>query len=722
MIKQLTFFLSFLIACAGYSQPEFVINKAYDITRILKGNPSKAEKLWMKCNSADIDKLKKNVSLFTNLTEIAIIGGNETDDWNELLESVSKIPSLHKVSFVNNNFDEIPSSTALLKQINSIDYYGSQQAQFDSCVTTLEELTNLKELSFDLYWVDDIPSHLYLIKGLQSVTFRFSMDFNQEFTAAGDIEDTLIEVICANRSFSIKLVASGNSLTVADIQDVRDNFPAIIGVKQPPIGTNPVLKPYEQTTDYVFNKSYKNIHPPISKLTVQKTYYSVNTDSISIIQAESGTTLKIPQNAFVDKEGKAVTGQVLIDYREFKDPLDFIFSGIPMSFDSGSQHNLFMSAGMFEINASVNGKEVFLKKGKKIGVDFAATDSSSGYTLFSFNDSTGHWNLKQDSLKMKGEKKRKFTMSGAVLEYSSLMDMYKAGQNKWMYPPSYDSTLFNDRFTDTSYVFLWKKHWYDALAGNEKSLRSQLRTSNVKITNIRKSKNGDLCFYLRTLYNAIPELIVYHNSYWKLDQKMSKKELKAIASNKNRYSDARIEETAGGFVIKLKTAGGFKSLIAHPVKFSERNYTISYYNEKELSRLYKSYSRKFSLREIAFNRSLVKGRLRENEIPLKPEEIPYYTWKHVRGYTNYTQSQMTREEKSMKFDEWKTYAAYEKTNEKALLDSSQANSESIISSFSIDGMGIWNCDQVRRLENPVEVYIQYKNKSEKNISPATTYN
>jgi len=42
-------------------------------------------------------------------------------------------------------------------------------------------------------------------------------------------------------------------------------------------------------------------------------------------------------------------------------------------------------------------------------------------------------------------------------------------------------------------------------------------------------------------------------------------------------------------------------------------------------------------------------------------------------------------------------------------------------SLSISNLGIYNCDQIQRLQNPVEIFAEYKNESGKEIKPLFIY-
>ncbi|MEX1003202.1 MAG: hypothetical protein WDZ35_13875 [Crocinitomicaceae bacterium] len=103
----------------------------------------------------------------------------------------------------------------------------------------------------------------------------------------------------------------------------------------------------------------------------------------------SGSFIDIPKNGFIDAEGNPVKGAVNLSYREFNNPTDFMASGIPMAL-SGDENGveLFKSAGMIEIKATADGKEVFPSEENKIKVGFASNQKGD-YPLYRFEEGKG---------------------------------------------------------------------------------------------------------------------------------------------------------------------------------------------------------------------------------------------------------------------------------------------------------------------------------------------
>ena len=120
----------------------------------------------------------------------------------------------------------------------------------------------------------------------------------------------------------------------------------------------------------------------------------VDNSKSTTLKFSSGTTIDIPTNAVVDKNGKPVKGEYDLVYQEFRDAADIVFSGIPMTYtSSGTEYN-FSSVGMYEIRANQNGNELQLNK--PIQIDFNATAVKDDVGFFKMDDNTGEWEKIED--------------------------------------------------------------------------------------------------------------------------------------------------------------------------------------------------------------------------------------------------------------------------------------------------------------------------------------
>jgi hypothetical protein len=113
--------------------------------------------------------------------------------------------------------------------------------------------------------------------------------------------------------------------------------------------------------------------PPFTNVVVPVNQFEVNGNEDKIIRLKNGSSLSIPKNAFVDKNGKVIEGKINIEYREFSKAADIIASGIPMVYeDENGNTEQMESGGMFELRGKVNNEEVFIAKDKSISVNMSS--------------------------------------------------------------------------------------------------------------------------------------------------------------------------------------------------------------------------------------------------------------------------------------------------------------------------------------------------------------
>lgn len=135
------------------------------------------------------------------------------------------------------------------------------------------------------------------------------------------------------------------------------------------------------------------ISPPSPKLNVPYNSYKVNAQKGGELAHHTKSKIKVPKNAFINKEGKEIIGDVEIKYREFHDQADIIASGIPMTYDSAGTQYTFESAGMFDVRGYQNGEEVFLKQGKPITIDLASRYTDDSYNQYYLDTVAHNWQV-----------------------------------------------------------------------------------------------------------------------------------------------------------------------------------------------------------------------------------------------------------------------------------------------------------------------------------------
>ncbi|CAN5915161.1 hypothetical protein BH11BAC7_BH11BAC7_20290 [soil metagenome] len=189
------------------------------------------------------------------------------------------------------------------------------------------------------------------------------------------------------------IVVSGIFIYQGQAQDQNQN--KLIPVVQTPVAPSSdsdFTRTGVQAISGSFIPTKRKVAPPLTGLNVRNFVYKFKTAIGGTFTHNSGTKVTFPANAFVDANGKPVSGNIEIQYREFRDQVDFFISGIPMQYDSAQQTYQFESAGMMEITGSLDGKPVYLAKGKTINVEFASKEKDTKFSVYRFDTLAGNWN------------------------------------------------------------------------------------------------------------------------------------------------------------------------------------------------------------------------------------------------------------------------------------------------------------------------------------------
>ena len=156
------------------------------------------------------------------------------------------------------------------------------------------------------------------------------------------------------------------------------------------------------------------VQPPIKEL--NPVFESIEVDVAQggnfIIPNTTGSKLIIPKNIFVDEKRKLIKGKVEIKYREFHDAVDIFLAGIPMDYDAAGMLKRFETAGMFDIRAFSEGKEVFIDSGKVMKVIMGSNTNGNNYRKFKLDEKgTRNWHYVGESDPKPSKEKRNLIAS-----------------------------------------------------------------------------------------------------------------------------------------------------------------------------------------------------------------------------------------------------------------------------------------------------------------------
>ena len=165
-------------------------------------------------------------------------------------------------------------------------------------------------------------------------------------------------------------------------------FPAVIIILLTVVYCN--NKP-EHTPVIQENEITTTIKAPLEAHQINLTDYNIDTSKDTLIRYNPATQIRIPEAAFLDTDGNVITSEVKLRFRSFSNPVEIFLSGLPMEYTSGGEDKVFESAGMVEIQAQADGKEVFTNPNSKIEVDFLSLDASNEFNVYTLDTLSGQW-------------------------------------------------------------------------------------------------------------------------------------------------------------------------------------------------------------------------------------------------------------------------------------------------------------------------------------------
>lgn len=114
--------------------------------------------------------------------------------------------------------------------------------------------------------------------------------------------------------------------------------------------------------------------------------FTVNVDQPNLISGEQGTKVFIPQDAFVDKNGQPVSGNVTINLQEIYSPGDMVLTN-KMTTSNGK---LLVSGGELYFNAKQNGQNLQIADQKEVGFKIPQQSNDPQMQFFAgVNSATG---------------------------------------------------------------------------------------------------------------------------------------------------------------------------------------------------------------------------------------------------------------------------------------------------------------------------------------------
>ncbi|MGZ3882771.1 MAG: hypothetical protein ACXVPQ_04335 [Bacteroidia bacterium] len=281
------------------------------------------------------------------------------------------------------------------------------------------------------------------------------------------------------------------------------------------------------------------IAPPSSKINVPYSKYKVNAVKGGELAHHTHSKIKVPKNAFVNKKGEDIIGEVEIEYREFHNQADIIASGIPMTYDSAGTRYHFESAGMFDVKGTQNGEPVFIKPDKSITVELASQQPADHFNQYVLDTVKHNWTC------LKRDKPQALPAHGSV-------------------PPVIDEKKTENATT---------KALEEKIAAIPPKIENEKVICAKKIEQLPvkkpvkplKANSGRPQFELDVDYKEFPELAAFKNAVFEVGE-----ENKNYTSelSKTTWSEAKVStgpDKGKNYLVTLKKGRQVEKLIVYPV-------------------------------------------------------------------------------------------------------------------------------------------------------------
>jgi len=384
------------------------------------------------------------------------------------------------------------------------------------------------------------------------------------------------------------------------------------------------------------------INPPSESLQINGTSYKVDNQKGDKIKHASGTIIEIPKNAF-EINGKLVEGEVEIKYKEYKDQVDILLSGIPMHYDSANTDYVLESAGMVQINGFQDDIPVDIANGKTIKISFPTEDNSKRFNLYELDTANNRWDyMGKPSLTNETEtvNEKESEITQPKIEESIINEILTIDLNNDTLNITTNKNILNNYSTNI-----------DQIQTDLNEVKKEIKEleNNVPIQP-KKSINKDRQFNLEVDPEEFPELSEYEKVIFEV--------IENTEFNNSLYSiewdDVILEEYKKGemYRMKLSKDDNITNLMVRPVL--ERK------NMEEAIKKFENYTKKLELKK-------------EEEKVLKEKYEKAYQ-KYKEELEKIQQEQKVREEAAKN---WKKNTDF---------------ANNLKMSFEIERFGTWNCD------------------------------
>lgn len=664
----------------------------------------------------------------TALESVVFDGVSNDKTAVDLVSSVAACNKARTISFRNCELTVLPANLKMLTQITTFTSENTVTGDGEQFYNTIAEMSNVRNVTVSGSDFRALPKSFSRLRTMDNINLvnndlQLASGYEMNTKTPDQLRATeTVQFGFGDDALNLNYTCYNAEAAKAHVQMFRD-------VLQGAFRQSNTF--YTPTQGRAFMKKHPLVKPPVKGIDVAPDVYTVNAMTGSQVEYGSGTRISIPAMAFEDANGTPVQGQIDITYREFRDPIDIVLSGIPMKYDSAGTGGDFKSAGMFEMNASQNGAEVYLREGKKVDMKFAVTDTAASYDFYRLDEQKG-WVYLSDPGKAETDaasteqalantRNPDQQAGAAVVKVSAIapndtaailaatenaevlegatfaVQMYwSAIRNVRVRNWIKDTTAFDRRYEDTCYFGTDRQNFF--VNGNAKTW-AQKRKASSRLYFRKRASGADYTVVsieqVSTLYGLNPELAAFAGYFWKIDGKMNTKQVSERFGRKSGINDMRVIQEGTEFILELKYHWGYDRIKAELVNLDQKKKPVSVSEDRQ-NRLNRNYNTRLDNRRRSMERSNDQQTRRQLNKVQRAHNDSVRVWKGLN-------KQMNEEEKVMDFPAWKEYVKKQRIAMfKNVLNQDMSGSSAAYQALSIQGMGIFNCDQITRMQKPKE--------------------
>lgn len=358
-----------------------------------------------------------------NLIRLDISSNNLKD----IPVEVMYLSKLKELTVSNNDIKLQGSELGALWSLETLHISGNPELNTNDLVLSVAENKQLKDLAIDGDGLT--PRSIQTLSGMQlerlelngvqkpsgidftrfssirKVALTHSPDWLSEETATGFDRIPEIELTRSSIAAGLDKLKSLSTLVLNDIDEAQ--IPKLYSLKKLKVldvsktsftqehiaqlkselpKTRIITGSIEDVTEEMMaNRVQPIIRIPAKQLTIRS-------DAATTI-AEKNVSLAIPENAFLDEQGKLYTGKVTVELTVYDDAIQTALAGIPMTFTDNNRQELFASNGMFKFEAKGANNEILQPNPENlIQASVGDLQPQNPGGLYAFDPQTAQWN------------------------------------------------------------------------------------------------------------------------------------------------------------------------------------------------------------------------------------------------------------------------------------------------------------------------------------------